>query len=80
MVLSTALSTLLLVSGCSRGNGPIARGDELFQKKDYRAAVVEYRQAAAKDPKSGLIRQKLARTVRGLGGQGCRLARVCPCG
>jgi tetratricopeptide (TPR) repeat protein len=65
-VLSTALSTLLLVSGCSRGNGSMARGDELFQKKDYRAALVEYRQAGAKDPKSGLIRQKLAKTYEAL--------------
>jgi len=63
-----ALSVALaLVAGCRRSNGSVEKGDEYFQKKDYRAAALEYRAVLAKDGRNGSVRQKLARSYRELG-------------
>src|SRR5262245_17921498 len=57
----------LLVSGCSSSDRSMAKGDQLFEQKDYRAALLEYRRAVSKEPKAGEARRKLARTYRALG-------------
>src|SRR5436190_21941380 len=65
--LAASMVVLALAAGCRRSNGSIEKGDEYFQKKDFRAAALEYRGVLGTDPRNGQARQKLARIYRELG-------------
>ncbi|MEO7271633.1 MAG: tetratricopeptide repeat protein, partial [Vicinamibacterales bacterium] len=67
LVFVVPVLALLVVAGCRRSKGSIAKGDEFFQKKDYRAASLEYRGVLAADNRNGVAHQKLARAYRELG-------------
>jgi len=65
LVCAAAFATVSF--GCSRASGALERGNQFFEQKNYRGALVEYRTAVAKDPTSAVARQQLAKTYRALG-------------
>jgi len=65
--LAASLAVLIFLGGCRRSTGSLERGDEYFQKKDYRAAALEYRGVVNQDNHNGLAHQKLARAYQQLG-------------
>src|SRR5690349_10952781 len=63
---------LLLASGCSRGGSGdvddyVRRGDAFAEKKEFRAATIEYRNALQIAPTAGAPRLKLAQAYEALG-------------
>jgi tetratricopeptide (TPR) repeat protein len=69
LTLVCTAALVLGAAGCSRqsGAGALERGNKLFDEKDYKGAVIEYRAAVAHDPSSGIARQKLAQTLQLIG-------------
>jgi tetratricopeptide (TPR) repeat protein len=59
--------SLLVIGACSGAASAEKRGDSYFAAKDYAKAAIEYRTGAERDPKSAVLRQKLARSYVELG-------------
>jgi tetratricopeptide (TPR) repeat protein len=62
-----AACAALAAAGACRKGPSTARGDEYFNKHDYRAAILEYRAVIARNERDGVTRQKLARAYRASG-------------
>ena len=67
--LAVALGASLGCSAEARASRAKSRGDEYFEQKKYKEAIVEYRNAVQQDPRFAEARRKLATT--------CGASRLC---
>ncbi len=68
----TLLALLLFTQGCSRFGAHsrehyLQRGDQALARRDYRAAILEYRRALKQDQRYGLAHDKLAAVLTSIG-------------
>jgi len=58
---TTLAFAVLITAGCSRGaQYYVKSGNQYFEKKQYKEAIVQYRNAVAKNPRLGEARARLA--------------------